>query len=112
MTSELSSKWFDGDAVAKGFEGVNEAVLSRRAVPQLEVVDAEIDKGLVFLKDVVGDDEDGMADGNSGFLLAPAGDEAMILSGEVGVATPGGVSSFSQGDSQPGGASTRLAAPT
>ncbi len=42
-----------------------------------------------------------MADGNRGFLLAPAGDEAVVLGGEVARAAPSGVRRFGQGHPQP-----------
>ena len=81
----------EGDCVAEVLELFNEAVLATVGVAAAgEVVAAEVVVVGVVGEEVPGDDQDGVADGDGGLLLADPSGEPPELGGEVGVARAGG----------------------
>src|SRR5215210_2229320 len=74
----------DRDRVAEGFEALDQAVLERPLAAALEVVATEILVGGLVPEQVVGDDQDGVADRQGRSLLAAARRQPPILGCEVG----------------------------
>src|SRR3954451_13315683 len=96
---------FEGDLVAEGFEAFDGAFLDAIGVAAVEVLGAEIGVGGAAFEEVVGDDEDGVADGDDGALLAASGGEATELFGEIAaLAATGGPGRLGEGGSEPGAA--------
>ena len=81
---------FEGDGVAEGFE-LADVVAGLAAVADAGVVEAGSKVGVARLgigEQVPGDDEDGSADGDDGFLLAAAAGDPLVALAEEG-AGPG-----------------------
>jgi hypothetical protein len=66
----------EGDLVAEALESLDEAALDGVAVALVEVGGAEVLVDGAVREQVVGDDEDGVANRDGGLLLAPAGGQA------------------------------------
>src|SRR5919107_1377723 len=103
----------EGDLVAEGFEAFDGAFLDAIGVAEVEVVGAEIGVGGAAFEQVVGDDEDGVTDGDDGAFGPAPGGEATELFGEVpGLAPAGGPGGFGQGTPEPGAPLAGPGAPT
>src|SRR4051812_48213999 len=91
---------------------MDETTLFRVAVTLLEVEGTEILVVGVSLEQVIGDHQDGMADGDGGSTLAAPGCQASVECREVGVALPRGrMGGLDQERPQPGTALARLPTP-
>ena len=74
----------DRDFVAELFEASDETTFEGILVAAVEEVGTEIRVGgLAIGEQVVGDHEDGVGDGDDGFLLAPARGKMVVLGAEV-----------------------------
>ena len=94
---------FECDVVAESFELFDQASDVGLVVVALhEPVAAEVVVGLAAIENVVGGHEDGMANGDSGALLAASAGEPPELRGQVGVfGLRGGVGGLGQRAAQP-----------
>src|SRR3954470_18129178 len=79
-----------GDPVAEAGELLDESVTLPVGVAAGEVVPAEVVVVAVVGQQVPGDDQDGVADGDGGLLLADPAGQSPELGGQVGVAGAGG----------------------
>src|SRR5688500_18037314 len=106
-----SGDLLEGDLVAEGLEAADQAVLEGLLVPPIEVVAAQVAIGGGVLQQVIGDDQDAVADRQSCLLLAAAARQPMILRAEVSVArAAGGLGGLDQGLPQSAVALARPAA--
>ena len=81
------------------------------AVALLELLGAEVAVRGAVAQDVVGDDQDGVADRHRGLLRAQAAGEPPVLGAEVGLAAaPRGLGRLDQGGAEPGAALAGAAA--
>src|SRR5262249_55783705 len=78
------------DAVTERLEAVDQATGNALLVTLVEMQRAELAVGGLLGEQVVGDDQDGVADRDQGLLLAPPTSEAVILGRQVGAAAAAG----------------------
>src|SRR5207249_3348165 len=96
--------------VAQCFEAVDQATGDVLFVALVEIVRSEIGVIHRVAQEVIGDDQDGVADGDDGLLLAAAGDEAVVQRSEIGLSrSAAGVCGLDKRGAEPGVAFARLA---
>src|SRR5487761_153349 len=94
-----------GDGVAEAAEPLDQALLGALTQAALEIGFAEIVVGGVITQDVIGGDQQAMADGHGGLLRPAAGGQATVLGSGVGVfGVTGGLSGLDKRAAQPGAA--------
>ena len=99
------------DGVAQCFQAVDQSTGDVLFVALIEIARSEIGVIHPVAQQVMGDDEDGVADGDDRLLLATSCNETVVLRAEVGVASAtAGVRGFDEGGAQPGITLARLAA--
>src|ERR671920_899097 len=94
---------FEGDLIAEGFEAFDGALSDAVGVAAVEVLGAEVLVAGAAFEEMVGDDEDGVADGDDGALPPASGGQAAGLLGQVAaLAAAGGPGGLGEGGLEPG----------
>src|SRR5882672_1694327 len=96
-TGRSSGGVLQGHVVAEALEALYKIASEATLVAAVEVIGPQVlIDGSGLAEDVVGDDEDAVADGNSGFLLSMSGSKPVVLAAEVGLGAAGCMGRFNE----------------